>query len=85
MAVGAGAALGLAYFGGLWLTVRGVVNHPSRLALVRYGGMVRVGILAVGLTMLCREGAGALLAAVGGLSLSRWLLVRGLAGGRDGR
>jgi F1F0 ATPase subunit 2 len=84
-AVGAGAGLGLAYFGGLWLTVRGVVNRPSRSALVPYGGAIRLVLLGVGLTMLGRQGAGILLWALGGLWLSRWFLVRRLAGGHDAR
>jgi F1F0 ATPase subunit 2 len=83
-AVGAGAGLGLAYFGGLWLTVRGVVNRPSRSALIPYGGVARLVLLAAGLTILGRQGAGMLLAALGGLWLSRWFLIHRLAGGSDG-
>ena len=84
-AVGTGAGLGLAYFGGLWLTVRGVVNRPSRSSLVPYAGAIRLVLLGVGLTMLSRHGAGALLGALGGLWLLRSFLVRRLGGGHDGR
>jgi hypothetical protein len=84
-AVGAGAGLGLAYFGALWLTVRGVVSRPSRSALVPLGGAIRLVLLAWGLTMVVREGSGALLGALGGLWLSRWFLIHQLAGGHDGR
>ena len=84
-AVGAGAALGLAYFGGLWLTVRGVVSRPARSALVPYGGAIRLIFLGSGLMLLGRQGAGALVGALGGLWLSRWFLVRRIAGAHDGR
>jgi F1F0 ATPase subunit 2 len=84
-AVGVGAGLGLAYFGSLWLTVRGVVNQPSRSALVPYGGAIRLVLLGAGLTMLSRNGAGALVGALGGLWLSRWFLLRRLGGDHDAR
>jgi len=83
-AVGAGAGLGLAYFGGLWLTVRGVVSRPARSALVPYGGAIRLILLGSALVLLCRQGAGALVGALGGIWLSRWFLVRRIAGGHDG-
>ena len=61
VAVGAGAGLGLAYFGGLWLTVRGVLRRPSAPVLVPYGGVDPArAAWGAGLTMLSRNGAGAL-------------------------
>jgi F1F0 ATPase subunit 2 len=84
-AVGAGAGLGIGYFGGLWLTVRGVVSRPTRSALIPYGGAIRLVLLAAGLTVLGRQGTAVLLAALGGLWLSRWFLILRLAGGSDGR
>ena len=45
-AVGAGVGLGLAYFGGLWLTVRGVVRRPGRAAWSR--SAARPGSIAAG-------------------------------------
>ena len=84
-AVVAGAGLGLAYFGGLWLTVRGVVGRPARAGLVPYGGAIRLALLGSGLLLLGRQGAGALVGALGGLWLSRWYLLRRIAGGPDGR
>ena len=84
-AVVAGAGLGLAYFGGLWLTVRGVVGRPARSALVPFGGVIRLALLGSGLMLLGRQGAGALVGALGGIWLSRWFLVRRIAGGHDGR
>jgi hypothetical protein len=83
--VGVGAGLGVAYFGGLWLTIRGVVGRPGRSALVPYGAAIRLALLGSGLMLLGRQGAGALVGALGGLWLSRWFLLRRIAGGRDGR
>lgn len=84
-AVGAGAGLGLAYFGGLWLTVRGLVRRPDRSALVRCGGAIRLALLGSGLMLLARQGAGALVAALVGIWLARWFLLRQIAGGDNGR
>jgi F1F0 ATPase subunit 2 len=84
-AVGAGAGLGLAYFGGLWLTVRGVVSRPARSALIPCGGAIRLALLGSCLMLLARQGAGMLVGALGGIWLSRWFLVRRLTGGRYGR
>ena len=49
VALSVGAGLGLAYFGGLWLTVLGVLRHPSRAALVPLSGIARLLLLAFGL------------------------------------
>jgi F1F0 ATPase subunit 2 len=84
VAFGAGAGLGLAYFGGLWLTVVGVLRRPSRLVWVPVSGVVRLVLLGVALAALSRQGAGSVLAALVGLWLSRWYLVRRLGGVRHG-
>jgi hypothetical protein len=75
LAIGVGAGLGLAYFGGLWLTVCRVVGRPSWAAWVPLGGLVRLLLLGLALALLSRQGIGCLLAAVGGLWLSRWFLL----------
>jgi F1F0 ATPase subunit 2 len=85
VAVGAGTGLGLAYFGGLWLTVRRALCRPSGAALVPASGAVRLILLGAGLAALSRQGAGNLMAALGGLWLSRWFLIRRLGGLRHGR
>jgi len=54
VAFGAGAGLGLAYFGGLWLTVVGVLRRPSRLVWVPVSGVVRLVLLGVALAALTR-------------------------------
>ena len=85
VAIGAGAGLGLAYFGGLWLTVCQVARHPSRTAWIPLGHLARLSLLGLGLAGLSRHGAGGILAALGGIWLSRWFLLRRLGGGDDGR
>jgi F1F0 ATPase subunit 2 len=80
VAVGAGAGLGLAYFGGLWLTVCRVVSRPKTAVLVPLGSVVRLALLGGGLMLLSRNGCGSILAALGGLWLSRWFLIRHLGG-----
>jgi F1F0 ATPase subunit 2 len=84
VAVGAGAGLGLAYFGGLWWTVVGVVRQPSRAVWVPVSGVARLILLGLGLAILSRHGAGSVLSSLGGLWLSRWYLVQRLGGIRHG-
>jgi len=85
VAVGAGAGLGLAYFGGLWLTVVGVVRQPSKGVWIPVSGLFRLILLGMGLAILSRHGAGSVLAALGGLWLSRWYMFRRLGGVRHGQ
>lgn len=84
-AAGVGAGLGLAYFGGLWLTVRGVARRPRRAGWVPVFNLARLALLGAGLALLGRRGADSLLAAMGGLLLSRWFLIRELGGGGHGK
>jgi F1F0 ATPase subunit 2 len=85
MALGVGAGLGLAYFGGLWLTVCQVASQPSSAGWIPLGALARLCLLGLGLAGLSRHGAGSLLAALGGIWLSRWFLLRRLGGVRHGR
>jgi F1F0 ATPase subunit 2 len=78
VAIGVGAGLGLAYFGGLWLTVLSVVRRPSRAAWIPLSGVLRLTLLALGLALLARQGAGSIVAALVGLWLARGYLVRRL-------
>jgi F1F0 ATPase subunit 2 len=84
-ALSAGAGLGLAYFGGLWLTVIGVVRQPSGAVLVPVSGAARFILLGLGLAILSRQGTGSILAALGGLWLSRWYMLRTIGGVRHGK
>jgi F1F0 ATPase subunit 2 len=80
VAIGAGAGLGLAYFGGLWLTVVGVVRRPSKAVWVSVSGVARLVLLALGFAILSRQGIGSILAALGRLWLSRWYMLRRFGG-----
>ena len=84
MALGAGAGLGLAYFGGLWLTVAGALRRPSRSAWIALSAVVRLGLLALGLLPLGRSGTGGVVAALVGLWLARGFLVWRVGGTRHG-
>lgn len=78
--LGAGTVLGVAYFGGLWLTARRLLDRasPGPLALVSY--VLRLAVLGVGLWAVVRlAGVGALFAALVGILIVRQLLIRRLA------
>lgn len=71
-----GVVLGLVYFGILWAVVRRLPDsrHPALLA----GGslLARLGLLAAGLLLVMDGSWIRLLAALAGLMVARWLLVR---------
>jgi hypothetical protein len=83
-AAGTGFGLGLAYFGGLWLSVRGL--RPGSTARPTAGRTARLALAAVTFYALVRSG-GVTAAASGlvGLSLARWHLARSIGGTTDGR
>jgi F1F0 ATPase subunit 2 len=85
MALAAGIGLGFFYFGGLWLSVRRLVQTPRRPALAWLGASraVRFATLGVALSLLARGGAGLLLGALVGLWLARTYLVCRLGGVLD--
>jgi F1F0 ATPase subunit 2 len=70
-----GAGLGLAFFGGLRLTVRAVVRRPQRRILLPLSGLARLLLTGLVFYGLSREGARESLAALGGFWLARWYLV----------
>jgi F1F0 ATPase subunit 2 len=80
-----GLGLGLAFFGGLWLTVRRIARGRGRSGLLVASGLGRLALAGLVLGGLSREGAGPLLAGLGGVWLARWSLVRQLGGPRDVR
>ena len=85
VAAGAGVGLGLVYFGGLWLTVCWVVSRPATSLLIPLSSVVRLAMVGAGLVVLSRYGSGGILAALVGLRLSQWCLLRRWGGLRDGR
>lgn len=80
----AGAGLGLAYFGGLWLTIKSVVRQPRRAVWLPVAGLARLLLLGLGLAILCRQGSSSVVAGLGGLWFSRWYILRRFAGAGHG-
>jgi F1F0 ATPase subunit 2 len=74
-----GASVGIAYFGGLWLTVRRVAQGPRPILFV-LSRVARLALVAGVFYGLSREGADMVLAGLSGLWLARWLLIRQLGG-----
>lgn len=82
----AGAGLGLAFFRGLWLTVRRLpgARHPALWVLASL--LLRFALVLAGLFWVARlGGTAALVAAAVGFTLARLLLVRPHKPGRAGR
>lgn len=81
LAAAAGAVLGLAYLGALWLTVRhlGDVAHPALLALASL--VARMALLVTGFYVLVGGGASRLLAGLAGFLVVRTVLVRRMGRG----
>ena len=84
-AMATGLGLGLLYFGGLWLTVRRVVQGSHRTPLLATSHVVRFAMLGSALSVLSQGGAGNLLAALVGIWLARSYLVCRLGGFHHGR
>ena len=83
-AVGAGAGLGLAYFGGLWLDVRRLGRGGA--ARFAAGRVARLALAAVTFyALLTTGGVVAVLAGLAGLLGARWYLIRAIGGTADGR
>jgi F1F0 ATPase subunit 2 len=83
-AAGTGFGLGLAYFGGLWLTVRRVGTGSA--AGFAAGRLARLGLAAVVFYALLKTGGvRAVVAGLVGLLVARWYLVRRIGGNADGR
>ncbi len=78
MALAAGAGLGLAYFGGLWLTVR-LVLRPGGGKLFLISQLARMALAGTVLLLLCRSGVTAMLVGLLGFWMGRWVCL-GLGG-----
>jgi len=81
----AGAALGLGYYGGLWLTIQRLptAGRPGLLASVSL--FLRLGLVLVAFYLVMGGRWERLLACLAGFLLARVLLVRRLGPGRDSR
>jgi len=80
-AASTGMGLGLAYYGGLWLTLRAVLNNSLGAGWLTVSRAARLGLVGTGFYGLAQEGAIIACAALGGLLLARWYLIRRLGGG----
>ncbi len=89
VALAGGLLLGLAYFAGLWVTVRRVGKCARPATLLVKSFVVRLLPLLAGLWLASRRGAPALAACLAGFFLARFLAVRvvrqPLAGGKHSR
>jgi F1F0 ATPase subunit 2 len=70
-----GFGLGLASFGGLWLTVRQLVCRPRRRIVMGASGLARLFLVGVVLYALGRDSPDKLLAGLVGLWLARSCLL----------
>lgn len=85
-AASTGFGLGLAYFGGLWLSVRGL--RCGSVSVVRFaaGRLARLALAAVTFFALLKSGGtAALLTGLAGLLAARSYLLREIGGHSDGR
>jgi N-ATPase, AtpR subunit len=78
-AAGTGFGLGLAYFGGLWLGIRGLKSGTLSVARFALGRTARLAVAAVLFYALLNSGgASAVLAGLAGLIAARWYLIRAI-------
>ncbi len=77
----AGLLLGLFYFGGLWLTVRGITcgKRPGMLMLASF--VLRLLVALSGFYMVMDGGPGRLIACLGGFLLMRYILTKAVKRG----
>jgi F1F0 ATPase subunit 2 len=81
LALAAGAAVAVFYFGGLWLTVRSVVTSP-RPALLTFGSFIARGVITVAIMVwIAQVHWQLLLAAMAGFVLVRVIITRRLRTG----
>jgi F1F0 ATPase subunit 2 len=74
-ALGTGAGMGLAFYGGLWLTIRRLAAAPRVASWLGLSRAARLALVGLGLYALGREGIDMVLAGLAGLWLVRWYLV----------
>lgn len=85
LALTTGAGLGLAFFGGLWLTVHAFLRQVRSRLLLGGSQLVRFALVGLALYGLSREGPDMLLAGLAGLWLARCWVLREVGGKRHGK
>jgi hypothetical protein len=71
----AGAGIGLAFFGGLWVSIRRAAPRHAARGTIVVIGIVRWMVAGFAFYFVSRAGAGAALAAFGGFWLVRSILI----------
>lgn len=79
-AASTGAGLGIVYYGGLWLTLRAVLSNSLGTGWLTISRAARLGVVGIGFYGLAQEGVALACAALAGLLLARWYLIRRLGG-----
>lgn len=79
----AGAGLGLAYFGGLWLTVRRLAGSGRPMLLIAASFLVRTLLVVVGFYLVMDASLARALACLLGFIVARQVLVARLRPGRE--
>ena len=85
VAFSTGVGVGLVSFGGLWLTLRQMIQMPHRRTWVTISQIGRLALCALVIGALSRHGIGAIVCALAGLWIARWHLIRHLGVAADGR
>ena len=80
-----GVGVGLFSFGGLWLTVRQMIQMRYRRTGLIMSQIGRLGLCVVVFGALSREGIGAILPALGGFWIAHLHLIRRLGVAADGK
>lgn len=74
----AGAGIGLAFFGALWVSVHCTAQSPRRRSMILVAGALRWILAGVAFFVISRAGTVAVLAALGGFWLSRSVMILGM-------
>jgi F1F0 ATPase subunit 2 len=75
-----GFGIGLAFVGGLWVTVRCAVGSPRIHVTLAFSQALRMLLAAMGFYAVSREGSGFLLPALAGFWIARRILICRIGG-----
>jgi len=69
-----GLALGLFYFGGLWVTVQRMAVSKNPKALMASSWLIRIGVVLPGMWLVLKQGAGVFCVAFGVFVTTRFVI-----------
>jgi hypothetical protein len=75
----AGAGIGFAFFGGLWVSIRCTVRRPRRRGMIAVCGALRWVLAVLAFFIVSRAGGASVVAAFGGFWLTRSIMILGLS------